>query len=291
MWYAMEKGLFASQGLSATLTLVDGGSTAMAALASGAVDICQIGVSNVVNAAAAGQDAILVAGLVNTMPYTLMVRPEIKTVQDLRGRPMGVATPGGATDLAMRAIVKKLGLEPDKDVPIVSVASQSDFITAMQTGAIYGALFVPPLTVKAREQGFHDLVDALDLNIPYPSTGIASTRAYVAAHHGESIAVLRALVEALAQMRKDETGTKEVLAKYLELDPQSDAVALDEAYQQFVKRYLEQRPYPPLDGLQAVITDTAVGNAKASSLTAQSLVDTTLLDELDKIGILPPKTP
>ena len=289
--YAMDKGLFAKHGLKAELSLIDGGSNAAAALVSGAIDVCIMGASNVINVAAAGEDVVIIGGLVNTMPFVLMVRPEILTVEDLKGRALAISSPGGSSVLATRAMLKKMGLEPDKDVAIVSIGGQTENLTAMETGAVVGTLVSVPQTVIAEEQGFHGLVDAADLGIDYPHTSLATTRTFIADHRPEALAVMRAVVEGLAQMKQDEAGVKAVLAKYLSLDPEEDAAMLDEAYAVIVGRYLAQRPFPPLDGIQTVIGEISKDNPKASALTPQGVVDTSLLEELDKLGLLPPGNP
>lgn len=291
LMYAKEKGLFTKHGLEADLSLIDGGSNAAAALVSGAVDVCILGASNVINVAAAGEDLVIIGGLVNTMPFVLMVRPEIKAVEDLRGRALAISSPGGSSDLATRAMLKKMGLEPDKEVALVSIGNQTENLAAMETGAVVGTLVSVPQTVKAEEQGFHGLVDAADLGITYPHTSLATTRTFIAGHRPEALAVMRAVVEGLVQMKQDETGVKEVLAKYLSLDPEKDAASLDEAYTAIVGRYLAQRPFPPLDGIQTVIGELSTDNPKVTTLTAQGVVDSSLLEELDKEGLLPPKSP
>ena len=76
-WYAQEKGLFQKYGLDIELTFIASGSKAVAALISGDMDICQVAISGIVNAVAAGKDVVFIAGLVNTYPGSLFVKADM----------------------------------------------------------------------------------------------------------------------------------------------------------------------------------------------------------------------
>lgn len=282
VWYAFEKGLFAEHGLEVDLSNFDSGANAAAAMAADEVDICQMGGANAVNLTAAGEDAVVIAGLINTLPHMLMVRPEIKTADDLRGGALAVGSFGASADIASRTILLKLGLEPDKDVAIIAIGGQGENLAAMAAGAVQGTLISVPQTVQAAEMGFHPLLNVADMGFPYPHTSLVVSRAYLASHRPEVRAFLAAILDGLEQMKQDEAGVKEVMAKYMELDPEKDAVALDEAYREIVGKFLTLPPYPTLEGLQIVIDEVSKENPDAAKFKPADLVDTSLLDELVK---------
>ena len=109
VWYTYEKDLFKKYGLNVKLISIDSGTKAVTALLTGNMDICEVAGSAVVNAVAAGQDAVMIAGLYNAYPAFLMVTASIKTAQDLKGKALAISQPGSSTDVGTRLALKQLG--------------------------------------------------------------------------------------------------------------------------------------------------------------------------------------
>lgn len=285
-WYAYEKGLFADYGLEVELQAVDGGDNAAAALIASEFDICQGSPAAMIAAAVQGADVITIAGLVNSSPYSLVVRPEIATAADLRGGAIAVNSLNGSAAVAARVILEHFGLQPDKDVAILAVGSQGDRLAAMKSGAVQATLASPPQTIEAKNMGFKILLDTADLKLPHQHTAVNTTRRYLSEHRPEAMAFMKAIITALASFEKDEAGVKETLAKYLELDPQKDAPLLDEAYTQLVKKYFVKTPYPTLAGIQAELDSLAADNPAAAKFKPADIVDTGIVQELEESGFV-----
>jgi NitT/TauT family transport system substrate-binding protein len=128
VWYAYENGLFEQYYLQAELIGLQNGSTAATAMISGEVDACQIAASNIVNAAVAGEELVLIGGLFDTHVYSLMVSPEITEAADLVGKSVAVTRPGTATETSLRVALQHLGLTPDEDVALISAGSHGDIM-------------------------------------------------------------------------------------------------------------------------------------------------------------------
>lgn len=284
--YAQENGLFAKHGLTANVIAIDGGPEAVAALIAGDIDICSTAGSPIVAARAAGADVRLIAGMVNTYVYSLIVPPDIQTPDDLRGGAIAVSDFGSSSDTAARAALKKLGLEPDKDVTITPVGGQRDRLAALKAGAVQGTLLSPPQTGMADELGFKVLVDMYDLGIPFQHTAIASTGRFIDENPEVIESFLAAVVEALTAMQTDEAGAKEVIAAETGLDPVADAALLDAAVQVNVRRYMNHKPYPTLDGIRTIMAEQAQDNPDVMKLQPEDVVDTRALEELDRQGLL-----
>src|SRR5262249_55494919 len=94
---ARDRGLFSKYGLDVTLTTIDAGIRAAAALITHSADICQLAAPAVVNAVIGGADLAIVGGLINVNPYTLMVRDSIRSAADLKGKAVGISTPGSSS--------------------------------------------------------------------------------------------------------------------------------------------------------------------------------------------------
>jgi ABC-type nitrate/sulfonate/bicarbonate transport system substrate-binding protein len=240
----------------------------------------------VVNAAVAGEDLVMIAGLFNTYTYSLIVTPKIKTVQDIKGKALAISEPGSASDSAIRASLKSLNLKPEKDVAIVAIGGESERLAAMETGQVVGTVVTVPITAQAKKKGVHILVDMSKQNVPYLHTGISTTKRYIQANRKVTLSFMKAIVEAIALMKKDRDGAIAVMAKYLLLDPNQDAVSLNEAYDILIQNYLSKIPYPSLDGIQTLLKNLNQENLKAANFQPEYITDMSLLKELETTGFI-----
>lgn len=282
--YAFEKGIYAKYGLTVNLVYIEGGSQAASALIAGDMDFCQIAGTAVVNAVVAGTDLALIAGLINTYTYSLMVRPEIAMAADLQGKALGVSDFGGSSDTALRAALRSLNLRPDEDVTILAVGGQSERLTAMEAGSIVGTMVTIPQTVRARKLGYQELVNMAALNTPYQHNAFATTHAFISHNRAVALRFLQATIDAIAQMKADKAGVLEVLEHYLLLDPEKNAEELEEAYNVVVLQYIQEKPYPSVEGIQVLLDSAAVENPAAATYTPADVIDTSLLQEIEASG-------
>jgi NitT/TauT family transport system substrate-binding protein len=213
-----------------------------------------------------------------------MVTPEIQSAADLKGKRLAISQVGGSSDFAMRAAVKQLGLDPDTDVTIVSVGGQGERLAAMLAGQVDGTLVSVPETAKARDSGFHELLDMSTLNTPYQHTAIVARNDLLEQDRPTAERFMKAIAEAAWAMKHDRAGTLEVLAKHLLYDPVSDRAALDETYDNLIMKYLQTVPYPTLAGIQQAIEELAAENPQAAGLKAEAATDSTLVGDLEKSG-------
>ena len=285
-WYALEKGLFKKYGLAVDLTSIDSGTKAMTALLAGSVQICQIGAASVVNAVVAGQDAVLIAGFFDTYPAFLMVKTQIKTMQDLKGKALAISSPGSATDAGTRLLLKTYGLVPDRDVALVAIGDEGARIAAMDAGQVSGSLVVAPFNQIARQKGYTELVDMAKLGIPYEYIGIATSRKYIQANRTVVINFMKAILESIATAKKDPDGAKAVLAKYLLLDPVKDAAELEDTYQSMVVNNLKSIPDPSMPGIQTLLVNLQDSNPSAAQVKPEQVVDLTILKDLQASGFI-----
>ena len=284
--YAFEKGLFKKYGLDVSLAYIAGPQSSTAALLTGNVDICQSTGSPVVNAVIAKQDLVMIAGIFNLFPASIMVRPEIKSVADLKGKAIGINEIGGTTDAITRYVIKQKGLDAAKDVTFVTIGDTPARIAALDAGKVSAAVLIPPGPLTASKKGYVELINMAQLQIPYQHTGIVTTRKYIANHRDLTVRFMKAVVEAMAQMRKDPEGTRIVMAKYNKLDPVADAVALDNAYQELILKDMADIPYPSTAGIQFLIDSAAEINPDASKITPDEVMDVSILKELETSGFI-----
>jgi len=282
--YAMKKGLFAKHGLDVTITPIDSGSRAVAALVSGSVQVCQIASPAVVNGVAAGADLSIVGGLINSSVYSLMVAEDIRSAADLKGKAVAVSTAGSASAISMRMALMTLGLDPDHAVTILSVGGQAERMAALEAGYVVGTLADPPESVLTRERGYHALLDLSGMNLPYQHAGTVTTKAFVASNRAAVLGYVKAVSEAVFQLKKNREEALAELSSYLQLDPVKQAAALAETYDTLIKRKFSDVPYPTVAGVQTLIDEISAQNPDVKRLKAADLADLSIARELEESG-------
>ncbi len=165
---ALARGFFKSQGLEILPIFVRGGPVAMAALASGEVDFAQIGGAQaVMRSRARGLDVSIIGSISNATNYQLIGGRSTRSLEDLRGKILGVTGAGAFSDFALRTFLRRQGVDPDKDVTLRAIGGSALRATALEKNIVAGAPFTPEDTVRLMRIGFPMIANLSDtLNIP-----------------------------------------------------------------------------------------------------------------------------
>ncbi len=282
-WITKEAKLFEKYGLDTTLIYLDGGSRAIQVLLSGDVPIVQGGGNSPVAARFRGGDVKIIAGIVNVLAYTLVVNPEIKKPEDLRGKKLAISRFGSNSDYATRKILVKWGLTPDKDVAIIQIpGGQPTRLAAVQNKQVAGLVAQPPVTVLARKARLNVLAEPSDFGAAYTNTPIASTGAFLRDRRDIVRRFTRALVEGIYVYKTQKEFTKRVIAKYMRIN---DSDAVEDSYQ-FFSPLVPAKPYPPMDGIKEVLSELGEKDPKARSANPEEFADASFVRELDDDGFI-----
>ena len=211
-YYARDRGLFEKEGLDAKLILIKT-EAALAAQSAGDLDYTTFSTS-VIDAAAKGIPARLVAVTVKQPAIGLVARKGIDNIADLKGRKVGVSSFGGLVHVAALYVLKQHGLSP-KTVTILATGPGSTGIAALKTGAIDGAFLPTPYDMRMAREGFTLL---LDVGTVYqlPFGGISATPAKIRDKPGEVEKVIRAVVQA-GRLIAEPKNSEEVIAYIMRL--------------------------------------------------------------------------
>jgi len=147
LWAAKEGHYFEKYGIkNLEIIQFSGGQPVTRALIGGDIQISTTGGAAVVNARLKGADTVIIARTVGVFPYTLFVGKEIRDAADLKGRKLAVSTVGGSGYVAMQYALRKLGLDPDKDVAMLQIGDFGTRLASLAAGTVQGALLLPPFT-------------------------------------------------------------------------------------------------------------------------------------------------
>ena len=282
-WITKEAGLFEKNGLDVTMIYVDGGSKATQALMSGDVPIAQVGGNAPVVARLRGADVTLIAGLLNVLAYSMIVSPEIKKPEDLRGKKLSVSRFGSNSDYATRKILLKWGLKPDVDVAVLQIpGGQPARMAAIQSKVVHGMVAQPPVTSLARKFNLNIIAEPEDFGGAYPTTPVASRISYIRDKRDTVRKFTRALLEGIHLYKTNKDYSKKVIAKYVKTN---DNDALEDSYQYF-SRLVPQKPYPSIDAVKEALAELGEKDPKVRSAKPEDFVDMSVIKEFDDSGFI-----
>jgi NitT/TauT family transport system substrate-binding protein len=277
-WITKEAGLFEKTGLDVTMIYVDGGSKATQALMSGDMPIAQVGGNAPVVARLRGADVTLIAGLLNVLAYSMVVAPEIKKPEDLKGKKLSVSRFGSNSDYATRKILLKWGLKPDVDVAVLQIPGGQP----ARMAAIQSKVAQPPVTNLARKLNLNIIAEPEDFGGAYPTTPVASRISYIRDKRDTLRKFTRALLEGIHLYKTNKEFSKKVIAKYVKTD---DNDALEDSYQYF-SRLVPQKPYPSIDAVKEALAELGEKDPKARAAKPEEFVDLSLIKEFDDNGFI-----
>ncbi|MBI2232279.1 MAG: ABC transporter substrate-binding protein [Deltaproteobacteria bacterium] len=217
VWYtAQEVGLFKKHGLDSELIYIPSTTTAVSAIIAGEIPLGNASGGGVASAVVGGANLVMVACMLNTLPYELVVHESIKTVEDLRGKNIGISRIGSASDVAARVLVKALGLEPVKDVPILQVGGAPERAGAFRSGRIAGFPSPPGIIKLAEGMPHRVLISTADFQkrFDFPFICATTTKSFLSSRRETAKRVLMALIESTHFFKTRKEESKKIIAKY-----------------------------------------------------------------------------
>ena len=281
IFFTKEAKLFEKYGLDADVVVVNGSGIASKALIGGSVQISPIATPTAMSAVLAGSDMVILAHTMPGVVQTLMVRPEIKRDEDLKGKTIGVTTFGSLADFLVRHLARKRGLNPDKDFALLQIGSDSDRLIALRQGKIPAATLGHPQFIIAQRAGFSLLWDFFK-DVDYPWSEIATTRTQIKQDRDLVMRYMRAHLEGIALFKKDPELAKRVIKKTLRIDDDS---LVQESWELFAK-YRIPAPYPNIKGMKTSYEYVAVTRPDVYKHKPEEFVDASFVEELDKSGFI-----
>jgi NitT/TauT family transport system substrate-binding protein len=278
-YMAKEGGYFEKHGLVVDPVYVASGTKVAQAVIAGEFPVALAG-GVVVNADLAGGDIVIIGGAVNVPSFYVFVQSSIKKPEDLKGKAIGITRYGSSTDFSIRYLLKKWGLEPDRDVKILQMGGQPEIVAGMQAGAVQAGVLSSPADYKAKKAGFQLLIDFKKVGLDYPTVSLVSTRSFIKKDSQTVKNFLMAYSEAADRLYRDKEFTIKVLGKYTRTDERE---ALEAAYT-FATTFVERPPRLPYKAVETILAQIAATDPKAKEHKADDFIDPTFYNELEKSG-------
>ena len=279
-WIMKDAGYLKQEGLDSNLIYIAASSTMAQAMMAGEVAISTANSQAVVDTGLQGGDLVAVGAIVNFVALYVIAAPEIKTVQDLKGKPVGVTRFGATTDFAVQMFLKKYGLEPVRDVPIIQIGGVPELAAALSKRSIYAAAMSYPMGLVAQQAGMKMLANLAKEEIPFVHQGLTTTGKFVRERRAHAKAFVRDYGRAVHFMHNRKEESKAILSRYTKV---TDPVMLD-GTMQYAFDFVEKVPLVKREAFQVTLDESGKKNPKAKLAKAEQFYDNSLVEELIKEG-------
>jgi len=279
LWVIAENHLDQRYGVDVKPIYIAGGAILTHSLIAGDVTIALTG-GAVVGAILGGADLTYIGIGLSTYGFTVYAKPEIKDINDLRGKVFGVITKGASSDHAAIALFKRYGIRYGQDVQILYFARQGDLLASLQKGIISGGVFSSPTTVMAKRLGFKKLVDIASFKYPYPHNAIATRKSLIRQNPEMIKGFLKAYLASIKIIHEQPEVAKKALSDFL---GSKDPEMIDDSYDSLKDLFLKV-PYMPDEAIRTVLSLS--DNPKAATANPKDFYDNSLLKELEESGFV-----
>jgi NitT/TauT family transport system substrate-binding protein len=282
IWVIEDRKLMQKQGVQPEIIAISASPTVLQALLANEIDAASISVTTLTSSRLAGADTVMIVGVVPTFVDHIVSLSSITAIEQLKGKTAGVNRLGSTSDLGLRLALRKLGVDPEKDVKIIPTGGTAERFAALSKGITQFTIIPEPFLTQAEKLGFRNLYNISDLKIPFWWNVILSREAIIKTKRPLMQKLTRAMVEAIHIIKTEKEYAKSLIKKNLGV---ADPEGLERAYRDYSNAFLEV-PYPTPDGVKTMLDDMARANPKAASADPKSFVDLSLVAELEKSGFI-----
>ena len=280
LYTAIENKLFEKYGFKLEHVYIRGSGPSLAALIADEIQFLYCAADATMPSLASGVDVKLVAAPLVKLPYVLVTRKEIRTLEELKGKALGVARAGDLSDRLSRAMVRKFNV-PDVTIRPIG-GSQSERYQSMAANIVQGVVITPPLDVRAKNDGFNVVYRLIDLDIPFIYSSLHATSRSVRDRPEMVQRMVAAFAEAINFVDKNPVKAKGAIGKVMRV---KDEEALQVSYNVYTKDIVDRRMIVP----GAAVTESVEllrATGTQVKRKAEDLYDNSFVNHLEKQGFL-----
>jgi NitT/TauT family transport system substrate-binding protein len=280
-WIAKEAKIYEKHGLDVELILLRGSGQTSSAMLGGSIFASPVALPTVMLADLSGADLINVAHTVPGVQTKMLVKPEIKRPEDLRGKRIATSSLGSLGDFLFKYMLRKHGLDPNREMIWLSIGTPPERLQALFSGAVDATEVSYPFDVQAERKGYRVLFDARK-EVVYPSMSVVTRRKNIVEDRDTVMRMVRAHVEGIAYFKNNKEFSMKVLSKQLRIN---DRETLENSYETFKQDFISV-PYPITKGLEATYDYVAQTRPEIRNRKPEDFVDPSFITELDKSGFI-----
>ena len=275
---AKDRGFYLKQGAEVELIQMRP-NIAVAALLSGDIDYIEL-IGSAIRSAARGLPIRAISTSIKAPFFSVIAQNKFKSVKDLKGATIGIASIGGTNHISTRLTLKEFGLDPEKDVKLIAIGDEKLIYDAFKIGRTEAVVLAPPYSIQLKREGFPILANTAQY-VTIPFSGLGTTLDRIKSNRAQIKKLLKAEIEALRYLRDNPAGTVEVIRKRFSMDDKTARESYDVVVDAF-----SRDGRIPLDGVDILLQIEKDQKLIPATVTPQMVVDTSLIDEaLKEMGV------
>ena len=279
VWVAKDLKIFDKYGIDAEVIMITGSARSVAALMGGSTQFATGSATGPLAAAIKGSDIKILAASYNKFPYAFVVKPDIRTPKELRGKKVNILNFGGSNDLALQLALKEWGMKLS-DIQVIVGGDAPTRLGSLMAGRTDATILSPPHLTIAVKAGYRVLADMGDMSANFPQSTLNVKGSFLKENRDVVKRFLRSYSEAIHVIKTQRDKTLKIFAKRMRID---DPETVRTTYEYFAPRF----SFPPrvdMVGVRDTLNFYAEHNAEFKNRRAEEFVDPSLMDELDKEG-------
>jgi len=278
LWFTRDVGLYEKYGLDGKLVFIQGGSVLLQAMLAGQAQASQNGIAETMVAIVRGADVKLLGVTAKVFPYSLIASKNVKSPKDLVGSRIAINRIGDVSAYGSQLALRKLGLNPDKDVTMLQVGGSPQRLAALQSGSVQAAAMDFMSGLRLAKLGFPVLVQ---LNLNYPYLGPLLSGKFLRENPAGAEAFIRAFVEGIARFKRNREEGIKALARYMKSD---ETDILNKAYDFIANDLYGETLEPDPKGFQDLVDEISEREPLAKKATINQVFDLGISRKLEKEG-------
>jgi ABC-type nitrate/sulfonate/bicarbonate transport system substrate-binding protein len=279
-WITAEKRIWQKYGLEVEPILVSGGARAVPALLGQSVQFLFGSDTGVTTAQLQGIPVVRLGVTMNTLGSSLLTHPNVQSVQDLKGKILGISRGRDASYIRLAKLLRDNGLNPNEDVKFLSIGGgEGGRLSALKAGVIHGTMLFPPMDLIARNEGLKVLQK---FDVPTPGGGINTTAALLKQNRPLVVNFLKGYIEGIHYMNHNKDDSLEILQHYFQ---NSEMAAMDYLYDETTRR-LEKELRANPESIRFHLDMAALDDPRAAKLSEKDFWDASVVEEIRRSGFI-----
>jgi NitT/TauT family transport system substrate-binding protein len=280
-WVAKDVGIFKKHGLDVDMLFINGSTRGIQSLIAGDLNFTGAVGTSAINGRLAGGDIRIISSLVNTLPYYVVGKPEIKSPEDLKGRSAATHIPGTSADFALRLALRRFGMDY-LDIRAVTIGGSPARVAAVMSGQLDFTIVTEPGKIEAERAGLKVIMNMAKLDIPFQFTCAVTTGQMIRQQPETVMSFVKAMAEAVHFYKNNKEPVINIMQKYTR---GQERPVLEGAYAAY-DEMLVRDTYPTLEGLRNTLDVQSSFDPKAVNAKVEDMVDLRFVNELKKSGFI-----
>lgn len=280
-WVAKDAGIFKKHGLDVDMLFINGSTRGIQSLIAGDLNFTGAVGTSAINGRLAGGDIRIISSLVNTLPYYVVGKTEIKSPEDLKGRSAATHIPGTSADFALRLALRRFGMDY-LDIRAVTIGGSPARVAAVMSGQLDFTVVTEPGKIEAERAGLKVIMNMAKLDIPFQFTCAVTTGQMIREHPETVMGFVKAMAEAVHFYKNNKEPVIKIMQKYTR---GQERPVLEGAYAAY-DELLVKDTYPTMEGLKNTLDVQSAFDPKAVNAKVEDLVDLRFVNELKKSGFI-----